>query len=97
MTTTAAPVSVKSPGVDDRIYDITFIDSDTTTGPIAHGLPFTPSLFILQAKVANAIYADYAVAVTATTFTVTKSIVGATSGSVQRLFLGRFPNPQNDR
>ena len=94
MTTTAAPVHVASPGIDDRIYDITFIGGNDTTTAIAHGLPFTPTFYAFEFKTAPATYANLAVAVTATTFTVTQSNGVA---CVVRLFLGRFPNPQNER
>ena len=48
MTTSAAPVLIRpGQGGDIREYAITFLAGDTTTGTVAHGLPFTPYVSIV--------------------------------------------------
>ena len=95
MTTAAAPTLVSGLGSDTRIYDVVFVDNNTTTGAIAHGLPFSPTMAILTPTVATATYANVGVTTTATTFTVAQSTTSL-AGS-WRLTLGRFPNPVVER
>ena len=87
--TIATPVlnANASLGTDIRVYDITFIVGDTTTGAVAHGLPFS--------GIGTAI-PTIAVTLTSTTFTITKSGAANTAG-VYKFFVGRITNPQNER
>ena len=97
--TIATPVlnANASLGTDIRVYDITFITGDTTTGAVAHGLPFTPSYAVVQpvSGIGTAI-PTIAVTLTSTTFTITKSGAANTAG-VYKFFVGRITNPQTER
>ena len=82
-------------GPDLRCYDVTYDTTDTTTDEQEHGLPFTPTFSAVVQMDATGDYPALALAVTATTWTLSKQVT-QTAGSA-RVFVGRMSNPQNHR
>lgn len=99
MAITVTAVELIPEGGDNlRAWDIVMEKTDTTTGARAHGLPFTPSLAYFYEKTAAGTFPALAVTTTATTWTVTKQDEpGGDEGCTIRLYVGRWPNPQDRR
>lgn len=87
----------RSKGIDIRAWDVTLVAGDTGPDAFAHGLPYTPSFVALQPESSiGSAYPGVAIAVTSTTVTITK-LSAANTGGTYILYVGRPPNPQNER
>ncbi len=93
MAVTVTPVRIL--GLDMRCYDVAFENGDTTTEAETHGLPFTPTFSTLIELNASDAFAGFALAVTATTWTLTSA--GVQGDATVRVFIGRMTNPQSHR
>ncbi len=85
-----------SDGTDLRAWVITLVALDTGPDAFDHDLPFTPTLVVMTPRQSiGTEWPGLAIAVTATTCTITKRSA-ANTGGTYTLYLGRASNPQTE-